>query len=424
MTTILDEARAAVGLSASPASRAAFEALVGEGEPAGVASAMLKQSTCWLTTRGIWRRAGIAGRYVRPPYEYLPGTEGSIAGAMKAAREGGVWVDCAPGRMPSPGDMVYVGEGAHWHVYTVESVTNDRELVSIDGGQLDMHGRQLVARKFRTWSRVGPTTLDASRFERPGIGLEGVGQRRVIGWIQTDKLPRVGPASAPCTSTSSAPIEGVDMSAANATPPPAALRAAGIRFGYVRLTLGLGSPDTRAAAHVRGLRAAGCLVGGYGVPFPPRPFSGGQVDAVAQARELVALHKALGLEGRLMIDAEEVTSGGRVVTATGAQHRDTLERYAETIIAEAGHRPILYTGAWWWNRFPELASSSLLTSLDLWLADYSNAPALIHPNGIHKALVHQYAGSDPKGRLGIIPGVPGYIIDRNHLYGSLDDLRA
>lgn len=313
---------------------------------------------------------------------------------------------------PGIGAIVHVdGPPRHWFAMVDGSH-------SVDGGQNDggYQAIHLVSRQIRA-----------------GRLADG---RPVVDWIDAPLLVarllelagKTSPAGCsvapPAPTVEGGPFEGIDLSSANPTPNPDALRAAGIRFGYVRLALGLGSPDTRAAAHVRALRAAGCLVGGYGVPYPPRPFSRFENDATEQALELVGLHKALGLELRLWIDAEEVSSGGKPVLASGASHCATLEQYARTIQKATGHEPILYTGAWWFDRFPELAASPLLTGLDTAISDYgSKIGAPILPRGIKRALIHQYAGSDPRGRLGTIPGVAGFL-DRDRLDGPIEVLRA
>lgn len=196
---VVDQARATIGLSAAPSKLAEFERHLGEGERPGVAHDMATRkgtSTCWLAKRRRLRLAGIIMRSTIPPYEYLPGSAGSISGALDTARAAGAWIEAGGDRMPGEGDMLYLGEGGDWHVCTVERVVSATEIVSIDGGQVsrpkgtapdDPGGVQMIARKIRTWTRRNGRIYDTSRFEIPGIGYDGH-EKRVIGWIDVEKL--------------------------------------------------------------------------------------------------------------------------------------------------------------------------------------------------------------------------------------------
>ena len=196
---VVEQARATIGLSAAPSKLAEFERHLGEGERPGVAHDMATRkgtSTCWLAKRRRLRLAGIIMRSTIPPYEYLPGSAGSISGALDTARAAGAWIEAGGDRMPGEGDMLYLGEGGDWHVCTVERVVSPTEIISIDGGQVsrpkgtapdDPGGVQMIARKIRTWTRRNGRIYDTSRFEIPGIGFDGH-EKRVIGWIDVEKL--------------------------------------------------------------------------------------------------------------------------------------------------------------------------------------------------------------------------------------------
>lgn len=221
---VVEQARATIGLSAAPSKLVAFERHLGEGERPGVAHDMATRrgtSTCWLAKRRRLRLAGIIMRSTIPPYEYLPGSAGSISGALDTARAAGAWVVAAGDAMPGEGDMLYLGEGGDWHVCTVERVVSPTEIISIDGGQVsrkggtapdDPGGVQMIARKIRTWTRRGGRIYDISRFEIPGIGYDGH-EKCVVGWIDVEKLaayvaaqgsaPPAPPAPPPVASTPS-----------------------------------------------------------------------------------------------------------------------------------------------------------------------------------------------------------------------------
>ncbi len=200
---VVEQARATIGLSAAPSKLAALEKFLGDGERPGVAHDMATRkgtSICWLSYRRWLRLAGIIWRFTIPPYEYLPGTPGSIAGAMATAREAGAWVDASGDRMPGEGDMLYEGEGQAWHVCLVERVVSPTEIVTIEGGQVsrlhgtapdDPGGVQMIARKIQTWRRVGNQVFAKARFEVPGIGYDGA-EKRVVGWIERVTLKRMG----------------------------------------------------------------------------------------------------------------------------------------------------------------------------------------------------------------------------------------
>ena len=55
---------------------------------------------------------------------------------------------------------------------------------SVDGGQHDAQGRQVVRRRVRTWDRLG---FDRARDDQPGAELGE--QRRIYGWIDPGALP-------------------------------------------------------------------------------------------------------------------------------------------------------------------------------------------------------------------------------------------
>ena len=151
-----------------------------------------RTSGCGLVVRGLWRELGVDDPSVLPPYHF--GT--AISALVGVARKRKAWILAAPGKLPKPGDFVLVGgnpqtDGGVEHVFTVVAVpaggTASGPLASVDGGQVDAHGQQAIAAKFRRWSLRGGALWDVSRTGNdPGAGAPG--GRRVQGWADLELI--------------------------------------------------------------------------------------------------------------------------------------------------------------------------------------------------------------------------------------------
>ncbi len=208
----VEAARACVGLDADPEKPELYHRyldLVAPGESSEVQREMGLMSGCGLVVAGVWRAIGVKSHELDQPYKI----GSAVSRLVQVARAAGAWVPFAEGKVPSPGDMVWVGGGSNGgveHVYTVTSVTPGPTpaLESVDGGQRDAkHNETILARK-RVWKGDRDIVFQGND---PGAAA-GTG-RRVNGWIDVTKLPVEGPA--PAASPSPAP-------AASPAPAPAA----------------------------------------------------------------------------------------------------------------------------------------------------------------------------------------------------------
>ena len=129
-------------------------------------------STCGLVCRGLWRRMG-----VEMPALYQSYVFGTAISAEKAfAQKNKCWQSPVPDSTlkPSPGDYLIIGSGTATHVLTVIELKDD-QLISVDGGQLDKQGLQMVAKRTRPWTIKN--------------NIPYLGDRSVVGWIIFDMLP-------------------------------------------------------------------------------------------------------------------------------------------------------------------------------------------------------------------------------------------
>ncbi len=152
-------------------------------------------SGCGLVIRGLWRRLGLIDRKVSPPYVFGR----AITWLVSMARDRDAWLaapKAAAPELPQPGDFVLVGgdksrDGGVEHVFTVLSVERCPDgtvsLTSIDGGQRDDKGNQVILEKNRSWApRDGSWWDVSSTGSDPGAGVRG--GRRVMGWCDSEKI--------------------------------------------------------------------------------------------------------------------------------------------------------------------------------------------------------------------------------------------
>ena len=134
--------------------------LIASGETLARASQMSAESGCGLVIRGLWRAYGCVDKRLEPPYR-----DGRVISDLVAmAREAGAWRMGGLDQLAA-GDMVLLG--GREHVLTVVYVAVGA-IHSIDGGQLDADGHQMIASRERKLV-VGPV----------GATLGG---RQVMGW--------------------------------------------------------------------------------------------------------------------------------------------------------------------------------------------------------------------------------------------------
>lgn len=177
------------GVGMAPATRAQYLDLIAAGEHPEIASQMGRMSGCALAIRGYLRLDGFDDPRVRAPYKVGM----AIAWLIQMARERRALVAPPPHvsqrdlealGMPQPGDVILVGgqgagNGGSEHVYVVTRADPDRALESVDGGQVDGAGLQVIRERFRRWhlhrGGLWDTPLDGSA-------------KRVQAWIDLDRL--------------------------------------------------------------------------------------------------------------------------------------------------------------------------------------------------------------------------------------------
>jgi len=182
--------------------------------------------------------------------------------------------------------------------------------------------------------------------------------------------------------------------------------AAHVDFAYVRAGIGSIYKDPRAFQNVTGATAAGLLVGVYHVVRWDYPAA----DQLANLRAMLAEMPPLSLP--IALDVELPTPAGST-----AAHRAALAATRELVTELArDHRPLIYTGAWWWDPAIKGADSRWALTADLWTASYTATPRL--PSGPW-AHWHLWQHSST----GRIPGIAGNV-DLNRFAGTRLDLVA
>ena len=310
--------------------------LVAPGEALDVQKDMGNMSGCGLVVAGIWRAVGVWEQKLYAPY--VIGS--AISRLFDIAEAHGAWVGWDASRRPSPGDMVHVGAGTpQEHVYTVLEVSADgSSLTTVDGGQKDSSGYQIILQKTRTWSG--------------SVDMCGGVSRTISGWIDVAKL---GASTAPPTSFFQNAPDGAKGFAARAPVDAEAARAQvgqGYRFCLRSLSTG-GATGGLTLAETQALLLAGVAVSA----FAPRPATGWDPtsrDASADAREASEAARAAGLAvgTALWLELADVAAGA---AATG------IEAYCNAWYDEVlqyGLTPAMYVG-----QSPGLDSGQLFQKL-------------------------------------------------------------
>jgi hypothetical protein len=138
-------------------------------------------STCGLVAEGCWWAAGVILPPDWRPYKPSLEREKSIARAIGFASKLGALRSFNGSSLPQSGDYVVIGEGLRTHALTCLSST-DGLLVSVDGGQVDAPtGLQTVKKRERKLVVEGKSLFAVGTGDK----------RRVVYWIDVDKLPNI-----------------------------------------------------------------------------------------------------------------------------------------------------------------------------------------------------------------------------------------
>lgn len=212
-------AESIVGLVGAGSTYLEYVSVVAPGENLETQESMATLSGCGLTVAGIWRACGYYGAALNAPY-----VNGSaISRLINIGDEVGGWVPYAAGALPSPGDMVFIGDGSDQHVYTVISVTSESGGVtviqSVDGGYPGSSGySNAIASTTHTWQNG----LDSDAY---------VKDRPINGWIDVTKVITSGVTPLSGFVQAAPPgTRGADTVSALSASSAAAMAAEGITF--------------------------------------------------------------------------------------------------------------------------------------------------------------------------------------------------
>lgn len=199
-----------------------------------------------------------------------------------------------------------------------------------------------------------------------------------------------------CGVSPSGPVQGRDVSYYQGNFDWQAQKAAGVDFGYARISDGLGFIDPQFGNNWSKMKAAGILRGAY------QFFEPGQ-DATQQANMMVSKVGGMLGDGDLpcMIDVE----------ATGGQSPATIaskvQTWLDVVEKGTGRTPVIYSGAYFWQDY---VKSTSFGGYPLWIANYGATCPLV-PDGWKNWLIWQY--SDGNGSL-----------DHDVFNGTLAELQA
>jgi hypothetical protein len=152
------------GLGGAPETRDDYLALIAPGESEAMRRDMLQMNGCALVVRGLWRQMGINHNLLNRPYRIGM----AVADVVQIAKDSGAWRTSGE---PLVGDVFLIDNLEH--VGTVVERPNGSAVISVDGGQRDNFGNQLIRKR----SRV---LVDGVMFGNDGVN-DGVA-RRLIGY--------------------------------------------------------------------------------------------------------------------------------------------------------------------------------------------------------------------------------------------------
>jgi lysozyme len=196
-------------------------------------------------------------------------------------------------------------------------------------------------------------------------------------------------------------VRGIDVSKWQGQVDWRAVRAAGVRFAFIRVSDGTTIPDTLFAQNWTAAREAGVVRGAYQF-FRPEEDPHAQADLLLAAMGPLRagdLPPALDLEVSGDVEPRELVR--------------RVARWTERVRAATGVRPVVYTSARNWAALTR--GSRKFRSHALWIAHYDvECPST--PSSWRRWTFHQIS------KQATVAGIAG-LVDENRFRGSLRALR-
>jgi GH25 family lysozyme M1 (1,4-beta-N-acetylmuramidase) len=201
-----------------------------------------------------------------------------------------------------------------------------------------------------------------------------------------------------------AAVPGIDVSSNQGVIDWAQVAAFGQKYAFIRSTMGRAGVDKRFTTNYRRAKDAGLLVGIYHLVRP-------EWRGTEQMEHFLTVIDGLKADFPLVLDVE--LDGSDVgQPKTNAEIAACVRECADVLRMRGQRSPLIYTGAWFWNK--KIPPSSEWGAFDLWIAHYgATSPRL--PIGWTDWVFWQYTD---KGK------VPGVVTDcdLNWFDGTMADL--
>ena len=199
-------------------------------------------------------------------------------------------------------------------------------------------------------------------------------------------------------------VDGLDVSYYEGQVDWPAVRQAGKRFAFIRVSDGTGFPDTEFARNWAGAKAAGVLRGPYQF-FRPAEDPNAQADLFLQKIDAAGSFEPGDLPPVMDIE----TTGGQTTSVIAAHMTTWLGRVQQA----TGRIPIIYTASGLWA---DMGNPDGFASFPLWVANYGvTCPSM--PASFTAWKFWQYTST------GSVAGLSG-AIDLDRWNGTLDELLA
>jgi GH25 family lysozyme M1 (1,4-beta-N-acetylmuramidase) len=262
---------------------------------------------------------------------------------------------------------------------------------------------------------AGATTATATAQPVPSGGNVPLGQGYAgIGYVQDGKAFApdtrsldLTPAAVTPAFTAN-PVPGVDVSHFQGTVNWASVKAAGIKFAWIKDTEGTTYKDPEFSANYTHAYNNGIIRGAYHFAHPD--LSSGAAQATYFANNGGGWSKdGLTLPG--MLDLE----GGCYGKSASAM-QSWISDFRSTYKSKTGREIVIYTSASWWNTCTN-GWGGLNGKTPLWAASWTSASSPTLPNGFSSSKVWQFTDS------GSVSGISGNV-DRDRFNGDHDALVA